>query len=260
MTDAASPAPAAVQAAVEAIVGDPGRLGLTWNLIPGTVTSVDPLQVICDGDTVAIGMVSMIGPLTLGNRVYVIQIPPAGNFVLGSPGNAPAGVYLARETVTTLTGVVTFLNIPTNLRTLTVKHTARSDFAGANIVGMAFRVNGDTNLVYNSQVVFGGNVTPQAAPSAAGSSGQGGLATAALAPGNTFGSGVITFMGWDLAVAQSLSWEYSSSAMGNGAANFRHDSGGGAYTGGLARTSLSFFMGFGAFVVGSDIQLEGIYS
>ena len=60
------------------------RLGLTWQRTIGTVSTVDPVTVTLDGDTEAIGVVSMIGPVTLGQRVYVDAVPPSGNFISGS--------------------------------------------------------------------------------------------------------------------------------------------------------------------------------
>jgi hypothetical protein len=47
------------------------------------VTSDDVLLVTLDGDTVNISAFSMVGPIPVGTRVYVISLPPAGNYVVG---------------------------------------------------------------------------------------------------------------------------------------------------------------------------------
>jgi hypothetical protein len=66
------------------------RLGLTWQLAIGTVSTADPITVTLDGDTEAIGMVSMIGAVTVGQRVYVDVVPPSGNFICGVAALVPA--------------------------------------------------------------------------------------------------------------------------------------------------------------------------
>ena len=76
-------APELVGVGVQTLVDDAGRLGLTWQLKLATVTDPKPLEAICDGDTVAIGMVSMVGTVPLGARVYVMAVPPSGNFIVG---------------------------------------------------------------------------------------------------------------------------------------------------------------------------------
>lgn len=79
---------AALTAAAQQVVADAKRLGLVWTLQNGTVTATAPnTQVQMDGDVVSIHVASMIGPVGLGLRVYVIQVPPAGNFVVGYIGD-----------------------------------------------------------------------------------------------------------------------------------------------------------------------------
>lgn len=79
---------AALTAAAQQVVDDAKRLGLTWTLQNGTVTATRPnIQVQMDGDAVSIQVVSMIGQVSAGVRVYVIQVPPAGNFIVGFVGN-----------------------------------------------------------------------------------------------------------------------------------------------------------------------------
>ncbi len=75
-------------AAAQQVVADAKRLGLTWTMQNGTVTATSPVtKVQMDGDNVSIQVTSMIGPVGVGLRVYVIQVPPAGNFIVGFVGN-----------------------------------------------------------------------------------------------------------------------------------------------------------------------------
>lgn len=80
----------AVQA-VRAAIDDAVRLGLTWRLRPGTVGGIGvsapesvPVQV--DGDTATIRVRSMVGAVVAGQRVWCIQVPPAGVYILGVIG------------------------------------------------------------------------------------------------------------------------------------------------------------------------------
>jgi hypothetical protein len=97
-----SPRSTAAEATADALVQNAGRLGLTWDLKPGTVQAANPLTVTLDGDTVPIGATSMIGNLQASSRVYVITVPPSGNFVAGmtSGSNHPLGaIKWARRSV-----------------------------------------------------------------------------------------------------------------------------------------------------------------
>ena len=78
----------ALTAAAKQVVADARRLGLVWTMQNGTVTATSPVKVEMDGDNVSILVTSMIGAVTLGLRVYVIQVPPAGNFIVGFVGAA----------------------------------------------------------------------------------------------------------------------------------------------------------------------------
>lgn len=71
-------------AAARTVVSDSQRLGLTWQLKLGTVADSTLSTARLDGDTVAIRVINMTGQqLTVGRRVYVIVLPPAGNYVVG---------------------------------------------------------------------------------------------------------------------------------------------------------------------------------
>jgi hypothetical protein len=76
-------------AAVQAAADEGTRLGLTWQLRPGTVTNTSPLTVIYDGDSAGISMTSMVGDIGVGQRVYAIFVPPSGNFIVGFCNEPP---------------------------------------------------------------------------------------------------------------------------------------------------------------------------
>jgi hypothetical protein len=79
-------------ARVKAIQDNAKRLGLTWDRTVATITQESPLQGVLDGDTeqTPIGLISTIGPLVIGDRVYIDRIPPAANFVSGWAIQLPA--------------------------------------------------------------------------------------------------------------------------------------------------------------------------
>lgn len=79
-------APDLIGVGVQATVDNASRLGLTWNLKVATVrfTNVEVgVQAQYDRDDATITMFSMIGPLVPGDRVYALEIPPGGNFIVG---------------------------------------------------------------------------------------------------------------------------------------------------------------------------------
>lgn len=85
---------AAVQA-VQAAVDNAVRLGLQWRLRPGTVgggplAQADSTPVTLDGDNAQVQARSMVGALGRGQRVWCVQIPPAGIYVIGVLGDVPA--------------------------------------------------------------------------------------------------------------------------------------------------------------------------
>lgn len=87
-------APELIGTGAQAVVNDAKRLGLTWTITLATVTNTSPVEAVVDGDSVAIGMVSMVGFLSPDQRVYVIQVPPSGNFIVGfvSPARSYYGI------------------------------------------------------------------------------------------------------------------------------------------------------------------------
>lgn len=81
-------APSLIGTGIQSLVNESRRLGLTWQLVLATVQNGETSQVICDGDTEAITAVSMMGPVYTGYRVYVLQVPPSGNYIVGVTSNS----------------------------------------------------------------------------------------------------------------------------------------------------------------------------
>ncbi len=83
MSDQVVPELLSVQA--KAVVNRAKALGLTWTLRPATIGAMglDPM-VQYDGDTEQVGAVTIMnGEPIPGDRVMMLQVPPAGNFILG---------------------------------------------------------------------------------------------------------------------------------------------------------------------------------
>lgn len=94
MTEVNREAPDLVSTGVQTLVETARRLGLEWTLRMATVQSSDSssgITAIYDGDTEPITMLSLTGLDPPGARVSVIQVPPAGNYIIGTPvGNVSA--------------------------------------------------------------------------------------------------------------------------------------------------------------------------
>lgn len=78
-------APELIGVGAEALIQNATRLGLTWVLRYGTVTTSDPLTVTVDSDTIPVAMVSLIGRLAPDSRVSVLIVSSKVHFVVGFP-------------------------------------------------------------------------------------------------------------------------------------------------------------------------------
>lgn len=89
-------------ARVKTIQDNAERLGLIWTRVPATITSTEPLQGILDNDTEPIGLISMIGPCFIGERVYVDNVPPGAHFVSGVIDAYGAAIFAGPNSAGTL--------------------------------------------------------------------------------------------------------------------------------------------------------------
>jgi hypothetical protein len=157
-------APALISAGTQALVDDPKRLGLVWTMRLGTViTSITgAVTVTCDGDTVPINVVSTIGTLGVGARVYVLIVPPAGNFVVGQVSMLETGdEQISFTSQTSATVAVTFRNPFLNTPVVTTNINSGSG-STAGWASRAFNVSttGFTIFVFGSVNTWS-NVTVQ---------------------------------------------------------------------------------------------------
>lgn len=92
--DSPSVLPDAVSAGAKQLVEKARQLGLVWTLRLASVSvaTLDNLSVIFDGDTASLSVTNISGEqVVAGDRVYVMIVPPAGNFIIGRPGSAVLG-------------------------------------------------------------------------------------------------------------------------------------------------------------------------
>lgn len=101
-------------ATVEQIQDQAGGLGISWALRVGSVLlGSDPNAIVLrmDGDNTAkVNGFSMVGPLAIGSRVYVIEVPPAGQYVVGFLNHT--GYTYARTVIFDADGTFTKADYP----------------------------------------------------------------------------------------------------------------------------------------------------
>lgn len=152
-------APELISVGVQSLVDRASSLGLTWNLRMATVTNgTNPAAILAqyDNDDQSITMVSTIGSLLVGTRVYCIAVPPAGNFIIGVFTTGPivtncecTNIFGMTANTTTSATFVTMPGTPTVRITKTSpKSRLRVDLAGTffstgAVAGLAAGVNLD---------------------------------------------------------------------------------------------------------------------
>jgi len=237
---------------IEALRANAQRLGLIWNRRMAEVNDgTDPAAVMAtfDGDAEPVPMVSMIGMVSAGQRVYVDIVPPGANFIVGRPGG-----YRSRQLLAATVASVTFSGIPSTMTGLRLRWRARID-AAVNLQFIGARYNSDASAVYSWHYTQGLNATASAAPFSAQTYAMIGFCTGASAPANVYGSGVANFIGWDIAL--NPSFNHYSEALGTGVANFASTNGGGVMAATGTWTSLQVVPASGSFVAGSSFELIG---
>lgn len=74
---------------VQTLVDNARRLGLTWDLTLATISTNSPNPMgVLDGDTEPIGLIDLDDFHLAGDRVYVLKVPPSGNYIIGPAGGA----------------------------------------------------------------------------------------------------------------------------------------------------------------------------
>lgn len=93
--------PELATASVAALVDNAKRLGLVWDLRLATVLDVAGSGIISgllDGDVATIGLTPIFGTPVAGQRVWVMSVPPAGNYIIGFVGNYGVPLNMAHST------------------------------------------------------------------------------------------------------------------------------------------------------------------
>ncbi len=114
MTDVSREAPDLVSVGAQTVVDTANRLGLIWTLRRATVNANinnDMVTATYDGDTTQISMVSMIGILAKGARVYALGVPPAGNFIVGRANPLSMRHIFNRQDTASTTSSTTYVNL-----------------------------------------------------------------------------------------------------------------------------------------------------
>lgn len=146
----------------QAVVDRAKALGLTWTLRPASVKTTEP-TVTYDGDTEQVGAVSLVGSLSPGSRVMMLQIPPAGNYILGrlltgttlytTPTFRGQTVSAGDVVITTVAQTITPL--------VSLSLTSAGDYIITASVDIDYTVSGGNNLVAVALQVDGVGLTDQ---------------------------------------------------------------------------------------------------
>lgn len=100
---------------VQSLQDNAQRLGLTWEIRLATVVDDNPIALTFDGDTDPVQNAEITNvsglPIGIGQRVWVIVLPPAGLYVISRAGDLQLGFRgrvtnnptIANNTLTTLT-------------------------------------------------------------------------------------------------------------------------------------------------------------
>ena len=74
---------------IQALKDNARRLGLTWQIaVASVIDASDPANILVQFDsdgTTTNGIIAMV-PTSAGARVYVMQVPPSGNYIVGYVG------------------------------------------------------------------------------------------------------------------------------------------------------------------------------
>lgn len=181
----------AAAGAVKAAIEDAARLGLVWRIIPASVVGrgmTDPMatNVVLDGDTNSGRAVSMVGALRSGQRVWCVQVPPAGMYVMGVIG---PNVAIPTTSVFTASGTWTRPSGLSQVRAYGVGGGGQGGGCAATAAGQVAEAGGGSAGGYCESILAASALGPTVAVTvgAGGSAGAAG-ATGAAGAASTFGS------------------------------------------------------------------------
>lgn len=173
---------------------------------------------------------------------------------------AAGGEYVPPvQTVTVAATPITFLAVPSTLRSLTLEWTARSNGGGFLAQAIVMQINGSSLPQYFTQLLQGSNATPTAAPQVGGTSASVGLVPHAAATAGVFGRGEIRVFGWHSPHSTNLGFGFESIFADATVSTEWNIAGGGVFRLAGPYTSISLAPASGAFDVGSCFRLVGKY-
>jgi len=180
-----------------------------------------------------------------------------GNAVLHRyTGSAWQSITPHRQVVT-LTGTtasIVFSSIPATTKTITLRVTGRGDAAGATVVQLYMRINGDSGGNYYGIRHAIANTTESIQNYSVSTVAAVGWISGPVAASNHFGQSTIELTGWSQA-SHMLNFT-AHSAVYPSAATSMHETGGGVYNVAGPYTSITLIANLGNFVVGTEATLE----
>lgn len=245
------------------IVDNAKRLGLTWTLRFATVITVTNNQFAMatyDGDTIPISMTSMIGPVSIGDRVFALNVPPSGNYIVGYAfaTRAPVWSYCVELTGDTSTLEIEVPN-DLNIATLVLDYAVRNTTGGFQAIGLLMRIDNDAGASYVSRYwqIAGATGTAGTHTAAFGSTSStvGVVATAGAAT-NRMGTGRIVFPAWNGPFSAQLGWNFTSD-FENALSDGWYLTGGGLFGGTGPYESVQLLCATGSFRADSQLCASG---
>lgn len=242
-------APDLITVGARSIVDNAQRLGLTWELRLATVTvPTDAVtnnpQVICDGDLQPVDAISMVGPVTSARRVWVIAVPPAGNYIVGDVG----GRTWAQIFYSTGNAITALIPQGVIFDTLILDWTLRDNLGGFQAANLRMLINNDITANYVHRFIQAAGATGSALTHTQAfgvNAAVVGVYATNGAAATRFGSGRIEFPAWNNPHVGQLGFTFEST-FENGANDGWYLTGGGFYGPSTIYTSISLLAQVGA--------------
>jgi hypothetical protein len=152
-----------VLSAVQETQTNANALGLQWGLRPATVsntTTAGVIEIVMDGDKNIITALSLIGAVAEESRVWVLQIPPSGNYIVGDgylSGQVSSAVDLTGVSTASTTYVVTARSLgvvfvaPASGKVVAQLRSSIAPAAGPASAWMSVRIGEDSSIGSGTQ-------------------------------------------------------------------------------------------------------------
>lgn len=167
------------------------------------------------------------------------------------------GTHRQRQTLGGTAASVTFSSIPSNLRSLRIKYTARGDAAATHAL-ITLRINGSASAVYSYQLAQFSNTGSTISTAVNATAFRISSIPCANTTAGVFGLGTVDIVGWDSPHANHLGLSGRGDLLAT--ANFIIELNGGTYPTAGPYTALTLLPSNGNFVAGSSFEITGEYS